>query len=96
MRTLKLSQRARADLDRIFDYSLETFGFQQASKYRDGLSATFAQMLTGEQRGRAVDDVRPDLLRANYVSHAIFFRREGDDILVVRVLHQSQDFKRQI
>ena len=96
MKTFRLSKRAKADLDDIFDYSLETFGLDKARAYSAGLAALLAQLVSGERSGRTVDDVRPGLLRYNHVSHAIFFRNREDGIFIVRILHQRRDFKRHL
>ena len=40
-----------------------------------------------------VDDVSPGLFRAGIGSHMIFFRIDGDELSIVRVLHQSMHYK---
>ena len=46
--------------------------------------------VSGTKRGREVD-VRPDYLKCPVGSHMIYFRDSGDQIEVIRVLHQRQD-----
>ena len=40
MGSYRLSDAALADLDRIYEYGILTFGLQQADKYYDGLFIT--------------------------------------------------------
>jgi len=41
MAEYRLSSQAKADLDEIADYTIETFGIDQARRYRDGLEICF-------------------------------------------------------
>ena len=85
-----LSPLAEIDLEEIWFYSFQTWSLDQADGYLRDLVATFEGLASGSKRGRAVD-VRSDYLKCLAGSHMIYFRDRGDQIEVIRVLHQRQD-----
>jgi toxin ParE1/3/4 len=87
----RLSKRADTDVFDIGDYTTRRFGIRQAERYHNGLMRTFQRLADNSARARAADDITPGLMRSNYESHVVFFRREDEGILIVRVLHQSMD-----
>ena len=88
-----ISQLASHDLDDIADYTLQTFGFTQTDNYAQGLKACFENLLQFKKRGRAANELAPNLRAMEYQSHTIFYQITEPDILIVRILHQSQDAK---
>ena len=85
-----VSPLAEIDLEEIWFYTLQTWSLDQADSYLRDLVATFEGLASGTKRGREVD-VRSDYLKCPAGSHMIYFRDEGDQIAVIRVLHQRQD-----
>jgi toxin ParE1/3/4 len=71
-------------------FSHSSWSLAQADSYHRDLVATFEGLASGIKRGREVD-VRPDYLKCPVGSHTIYFRDSGDQIEVIRVLHQRQD-----
>ncbi|WP_425500487.1 type II toxin-antitoxin system RelE/ParE family toxin [Parasphingorhabdus flavimaris] len=67
----------------------------QARRYRDQLQACFRSLLANPQLGRSAEEVAPGLRRIRQQAHVVFFRVEGEGLLIVRVLHHSMDFERQ-
>jgi toxin ParE1/3/4 len=87
--TLLLSRSAKADLLSIGAYTLETWGRTQAERYLDGLERC-AKLLAGNPSlGRPCEWIRPGLNRFEKGRHVLFYRRQGDGILISRILHQS-------
>jgi toxin ParE1/3/4 len=87
----RLSKRADTDVFDIGDYTAQRFGIRQAERYHNGLTRAFQRLADSPAQARAADEIAPGLLRSNYESHVVFFRREDEDILIVRVLHQAMD-----
>ena len=88
---------ADEDLKDIYRYSLESFGEEQAEKYYDGLEEKFLAILNKTAHSTDWSDARPGMRRVNYESHAIFYRRDtDDDVIIVRVLHQQLDLFRHL
>jgi toxin ParE1/3/4 len=83
----RFSNRARADLDAIAAYTIETWNVTQAERYVAELEAASRRLAEIPQLGRRCDHIRPGLWRLEVISHVLFFRREGDDVLICRILH---------
>ena len=85
----RLTRRAEADLTRIFSSSYSVFGPIQAERYRDSLVACCGLLGGNPEMGRPVP-IRPGLRRHEHGRHVIFYRQNGDGILILAVLHQRQ------
>lgn len=96
MKRLVLTEIARADLASIRRYSTRTWGRDQTAKYMDGLRDTMKGLLRGTVVTRARDDLGPDIQMATGGRHSIFFEANESRILVVRVLHDSMDYRRHL
>tara|TARA_R100000365_G_C2666570_1_gene17431 strand:- start:35 stop:319 length:285 start_codon:yes stop_codon:yes gene_type:complete len=88
----KLSVEAIKDVDRISLWSTENFGPRQAEEYDQILVDTFDLLsanpeLAPERRG-AVRRVRLMPCKAHHIVYLIV----EDDIVILRVLHQLQDW----
>jgi toxin ParE1/3/4 len=85
-----LSPLAEIDLEEIWFYTSQRWSLEQADSYLRDMVATFNGLASGTKKGRDVD-VRADYLKCPVGSHMIYFRDSGDQIEVIRVLHQRQD-----
>ena len=92
----KLSGKASADVDDIFEYTIVNFGIEQARAYLHGLGDRFKALAEDPLRGRAADELASGLRRYEYQSHVVFFRIMEQYTLIVRVLHKSRDFARHV
>ena len=92
----RLSSRAASDLAEIADYTIETFGIEQARRYRDELESCFQTLADNPMIGRSADDLSANLRRYEHRSHIVFYRPIEQGILVVRVLHQRMDHPRHL
>lgn len=87
---VRLRQEALDDLDGIATYTLESFGAAQAARYKENflkaldLLAVFP--LLGPETG-----IRPGLRRHVHASHAIYYRVDGEDIVIIRILGPGMD-----
>ena len=96
---LRLSRRAAADIDEIARFTLRTWGEAQADRYRNGLNAFLADMVMlaeGGFRGQASDGLPAAIRRMKYRVHFVFYQIAGDDLLVVRILHERMDYLRHL
>ena len=94
MAELRLSKRAASDLAEIADYTIAEFGIDQARLYRDQLDACFRSLFANPQLGRSAEEIAPGLRRIRQQANVLFYRAEGEGLLIVRVLHHSMDFER--
>jgi plasmid stabilization system protein ParE len=60
------------------------------------LRDTMKGLVRGTEVMRARDDLRPAIVMATSGRHSIFFEADESRILVVRVLHDSMDYRRHL
>jgi toxin ParE1/3/4 len=82
------SKLAESDLQAILDYTVDTWGEEQAEVYLDGLVDCFNGIAKTPLLGRGCDDLRPGMRRIEYEKHVVFYRRTKAGLRIVRVLHQ--------
>jgi toxin ParE1/3/4 len=92
---LAFSPAAQADFGVIWDYSVETWGEDQADRYIDLIRDTCTLLARGEREGRRFD-LRAGYLKYPFGRHLVFFRKTTSGIEVVRILHQSMDVARHL
>ena len=93
--TVSISEDAKTDIKGIYIYSYQNYGERKAEEYVDELN-TMLNELPNTFNISDYGFVRPGLKRSNYKSHAVYYRAEGSDIVVLRVLHQRMDPARHI
>ncbi len=91
-----LSPRARADLDEIWNYTVERWGADQAETYVRSIQSAIEMLAADPRRGQPIPAVRPGYWKYPTGSHVIFFRIIRDGIDVVRILHGRMDFGRHL
>lgn len=91
---LELLPGAIADMDSIWDYTVEHWGVRQAQTYLGALNARMQGLLGFPLMGVAQDWLHPGLRRVGEGSHSIYYLRTEDAVLVVRVLHERMDVTR--
>lgn len=85
---LALTPRAQRDLDDIFSYSEEAWGFDHAVAYVRSLHAVMQRLCRFPHTGRQADEIRPGIRVAAAGSHLILYRIGAEQIDVVRILHK--------
>lgn len=95
MKTIVFLPAAEVDIEAIWDYSADRWGESQADLYTDEIVHTCEALATGSKPGRPVD-VRPGLFKCRVSSHVIYFRNTAERIVVIRVLHGTQDVERNL
>jgi toxin ParE1/3/4 len=88
---LRTARAAREDIREIGRFSKAAYGNRVAREYVDGLSATFALLESRPLVGGIEGDLGQGMRSFGYRSHRIYYRVDGSDLLVVRVLHQARD-----
>jgi toxin ParE1/3/4 len=87
--TVIFSRSAKADLLSIGAYTIQTWGAAQAERYLDALEYCAKLLAANPSLGRRCEWIRPGLHRFEKGRHVFFYRREGDGIVISRILHQS-------
>jgi toxin ParE1/3/4 len=86
MASYRLSDRALADLERLYDRGILTFGLRLADKYYDELLARMQQIADQPKLYPAVDDIRKGYRRSVCGVDSIYYRIGEQGVEIVRVL----------
>lgn len=81
-----LSERARSDLYRLYEYGVITFGLQQADNYFDGIISRFQEIADKPQLYPKVDHIRKGYRRSVFGVHSIYYIAQVDEIFITRIL----------
>ncbi len=93
MRRIEFTPKAQRDIEEIWDYSFERFGFEKAEAYLRELQRAAETVAEDPRRGPACDNIRSGYRKSPVGSHILFFRASESRILIVRILHQRMDFE---
>jgi len=93
----RISRRAAADIDAIWDYTASRWSVEQAEAYVRAIQAAIYDLASGKAAGAAFPMLKRDYARYLIGSHVIFYRRgPAARLEIVRILHQSMDFGRHL
>jgi toxin ParE1/3/4 len=81
---------AETDLSAIWLYGYYNFGLNKAELYTHKIYQRFKQ-LSEHELGRRRIDLGERVFALPHREHVIFYRTEPDKVLVLRILHHSQD-----
>ena len=96
MSEFRLRPKAVSDLDSIWNYTIETWGEDQAERYLRMINDGFSQIAENPGRSRECSDIREGYSKYRVGRHLIFYRQESYGVDIVRILHQSMDFDRHL
>lgn len=85
----KLSKKADEDFESIYRYGFTNFGPLQADIYVDGIVERIERLAEHPELYPAVDHVRPGYRYSVYKSHTIYYRKEADYVLIIRILRSQ-------
>lgn len=88
---LRTAPAARQDIRDIRTFSRTTFGVHATAEYLGGLRAIFDLLEARPMVGGVEQDLGINVRSFGYRSHRIYYRLEGNDLLVIRVLHHARD-----
>jgi plasmid stabilization system protein ParE len=84
-----LSREAEKDLDGIIDYTLETWGLDQARLYFDKLVDAFERIAEAPDKGRLLEKKRNEIRFLRVQHHYIFYHILGrENPLILAVFHE--------
>ncbi|MFJ5428763.1 type II toxin-antitoxin system RelE/ParE family toxin [Pectobacterium actinidiae] len=88
---IKLTPLAQRDLEAIYLYGLQHFNEESANTYLETIEQAFTAI-----RHNKIGIERKELGPGLFARHTLFFLYETDSVIVVRILHQSQDIARHL
>ena len=86
-----LTEDADIDFAYIYERSQKDFGERQADKYALRLIDAFELLAERPRAGHDISHIKPDSRRLHHESHAIYYYIRDDEVVIQRILHQSQD-----
>ncbi|MDI1267126.1 MAG: type II toxin-antitoxin system RelE/ParE family toxin [bacterium] len=96
MAEYRLTQRARADLIDIYDFTESKFGSYQADAYYAGLIRSFGLLADFPLIGQAVDELATNHRRFRFQSHLIFYTPSPDGVEIRAIIHGALDIRPQL
>ena len=81
-----LTETARADIKQVLRYGARQFGLEQAHRYQQKMKQHFARIAEHPLHYQACEGIVSHYRRSAFRSHVIYYRIEGNGILIVRVL----------
>jgi len=91
---LSITPKAESDLTKIWLYTCEEWGAEQADKYLDLLEMGMKQLLSHPLLGTDYTHVLTGYRRLQVEHHAAFYQVLESEVLLVRVLHGDMDAPR--
>ena len=96
MSTYRLTPAAQQDISAIWGFTEDRWDIRQAETYIREIQAAIERISADPRRGRSINEVRQGYFSYAIGSHAIFYRRSADGVVIVRVLHQRMDHSRHL
>lgn len=93
---LRQSRRSSADLANIYEYGADTYGIEEALVYIEGIERRLRTLLDYPRSGRAEDRMIANLRSLPFQAHRIYYRIDGDTVMIHRILHTAADAKRHL
>jgi toxin ParE1/3/4 len=93
---IRLSPKAQADVDAIYDYTDSQWGWRQAEEYVAELRRALASLTQPLHAASPAKSIRKGYFVLRCGSHNVFFRKTPDAILIIRILHQRMDPRRHL
>lgn len=90
---LEFSDDAKADLQSIAQYTLDTWGAEQEELYLKRIYAKCEEILQTPDRWRFRKELHPACQSARVGRHVVFFCIQQETLKIAKILHQSMDFE---
>ncbi|CAM1333760.1 type II toxin-antitoxin system RelE/ParE family toxin [Tenacibaculum aestuariivivum] len=93
----KLTNKAVADLSKIWEYTFEIWSEKQADKYYNGLISDCEEIAENPSLGKNYNGISKQLLGIKSNRHIIFYRTLNKNYVeITRILHERMDLKKRI
>jgi toxin ParE1/3/4 len=96
MSKVQFTNAARQDLRDIFTYTTKTWGISQARQYSEQLKQHTIAISEFRAHSKPIRGVSADVHQSHCRKHTFVFAREGDTVLIVRILHEAMDIPRHL
>jgi len=89
----KLSTLADEDIYDLTCCTIQHFSLIQAKHYHEGLTKIFELLAQNPELSTECPWICQGMRRFQYKKHGIYIIKQGDEVLISRVLHQSMDIE---
>lgn len=96
MKILVFSPKAEADIDEIYDYTEEHWGFEKAEAYTFELRDACRMLAEGVRSGRTMQNLKRNHLALSFRSHVVIYRQTDSHLAIIRILHQRMNVRRHL
>ncbi len=86
-----ISKEAESDLEKIWLYTFENWSIEQADRYLNLLLDEFEYLCLKPYSGTNFEKIRKDYWRTKVNSHFVFYKIKGDEVQIIRILHEMMD-----
>lgn len=93
MRAIHTQNLAKKDLQAIWLYSFKNWGEKQADKYFDELDKAILLIAQNPEIGTPCDYIKAGYRQYYINCHVVFYRYTATKIHIIRILHDSMNFK---
>lgn len=91
-----LSKLAQQDIISIVDYTMDTWGQAQVSKYLSQLEQRFEWLSENSESGKEREDVKEGYRSYPEGRHVIFYRIAKAGVEIIGIIHQSEDIEQHL
>jgi len=92
----RLRPTAEADLEEIWDYTVENWSATQAEHYVSDIFTSINHLVANPHLGRSVAGLRSDYRRYRIRHHLIFYVVDDGVVDVIRIVHEKRDIARRL
>ena len=78
-------------MEEIFEYTMTSFGMDQAVSYLNDLEQVFIQLSEMPAMGKERAELKEGLRSITHQSHVVFYHPTNESVRIVRVLHARMD-----
>ncbi|MFZ1750692.1 MAG: type II toxin-antitoxin system RelE/ParE family toxin [Saprospiraceae bacterium] len=93
MLKLLIKPEAENDLEKIYQYTFENWGIEQAEKYQDELYEGMQMISKRPNIGKVYPYSIEEYRKLHVNRHLIFYRFNAHKCEIIRILHDSMDIK---
>ena len=91
-----LSELAQQDIISIRDYTMDTWGQEQVSKYLSQLEQRFEWLAENPKSGKKREHIKEGYRSYPEGRHVIFYRITEGGVEIIGVIHQSEDVEQRL
>ena len=89
----RLTRRAEADLEDIFEYTLRMWGAAQAESYVRKILQSFDRLASQPNMGRLREEIAPPVRLLHVERHLVIYRSIDVGIEVIAVTHDRRNWR---